>query len=217
LVHKKVDFEYREQDPYEKSPEWLAVNPRGLVPALVVGSDVVIESGIINEYIEEAWPGKGCSLLPPLTDPLKRSKARIWVDFIGKKLVPPFYRILQRQDEVGQADAVDELLQALKNFASEMDSEGPFFLGDRLGLVDIAYAPWALRLYILKKYRGFEIPKEGAEWERFRSWLRACQGHPSVQATVQDEDKLSSTYERYAKNQAGSLVADAINANKPLP
>ena len=37
LVHKGVEFEYREQDPYHKSPEWLAINPRGLVPALAIG------------------------------------------------------------------------------------------------------------------------------------------------------------------------------------
>ena len=36
LRHKGVDFEYKEQDPYDKSPEWLAINPRGLVPALQI-------------------------------------------------------------------------------------------------------------------------------------------------------------------------------------
>ena len=36
LVHKNVDFQYQEQDPYDKTPEWLTINPRGLVPALAV-------------------------------------------------------------------------------------------------------------------------------------------------------------------------------------
>ena len=180
-------------------------------------SDIVIESGVINEYIDEAWSSASVFLLPPLSEPFNRSKARIWMDFVGKKLIPPFYRILQRQDEPGQAEAVDELLDGLKTFASEMDSEGPFFLGQQLSLVDISYIPWALRFYVLKAYRGFELPNEGAEWERFQRWFLACQRHPSVMATVQDEDKLLHSYERYAKNNAGSQVADAINANKPLP
>ena len=177
----------------------------------------MIESGIINEFVDEAWSSESVSLLPPLSEPFNRSKARIWIDFVGKKLIPPFYRILQRQDESGQAEAVDELLEGLKVFAAEMDSEGPFFLGQKLGLVDISYIPWALRFYILNAYRGFQLPKEGSEWERFGRWFEACQSHPSVMATMQDEDKLLASYERYAKNNAGSQVADAINANKPLP
>ena len=37
LVHKKVDFVYKEQDLRNKSPELLTINPRGLVPALEIG------------------------------------------------------------------------------------------------------------------------------------------------------------------------------------
>ena len=51
LLEKGVDFEYKEQDPYDKTPEFLAINPRGLVPALVHDNQVVIESGIINGKI----------------------------------------------------------------------------------------------------------------------------------------------------------------------
>lgn len=181
-------------------------------------SDIVIESGIINEFVEEAWPSaESGNLLPPLSNPLKRSTARIWVDFVGKKLIPPFYRILQRQEESGQIEAANELVEGLRTFVQEMDSEGPFFLGPQLGLVDISYIPWALRFYVLKAYRDFEVPKEGPEWIRFDKWFEACRQHPSVKATLADEDKLLASYERYAKNNAGSLVADAINANKPLP
>ena len=48
MLEKGIDFEYKEQDPYDKTPEFLAINPRGLVPALIHGNDVVIESLIIN-------------------------------------------------------------------------------------------------------------------------------------------------------------------------
>ena len=97
---------------------------------------------------------------------------------------------------------------------STATDDGPFFFGRRLGLVDIAFVPWALRLFVLREYRHFRVP---ADWTRFRRWLEACEAHPSVRATVQDRDKLLATYERYAKNEATSLVADAINAGRPLP
>ena len=37
-------------------PEFLALNPAGLVPVLVDGGQVFTESRIINEYLEDAYP-----------------------------------------------------------------------------------------------------------------------------------------------------------------
>ena len=97
-------------------------------------SDVVVESDIINEYIDEAWPEKGIQLLPPLNEPLKRSKARLWMDFVGKKCTPPFMQMLLKQDESGQSEAEEALLHGLTTFAADMDPVGPFFLGPELRL-----------------------------------------------------------------------------------
>ncbi|KAK2186874.1 hypothetical protein NP493_185g01012 [Ridgeia piscesae] len=63
LLHKGIEFEYIEQDPYDKSAEWLAVNPRGLVPAILHNGRAVYESQVCIEYVDDAWPG-GKSLLP---------------------------------------------------------------------------------------------------------------------------------------------------------
>jgi glutathione S-transferase len=37
-------------------PDYLKVNPAGLVPALVDGGTVITESSIINEYLDDAYP-----------------------------------------------------------------------------------------------------------------------------------------------------------------
>lgn len=37
-------------------PEFLALNPAGLVPVLIDGGQVLTESRIINEYLEDAHP-----------------------------------------------------------------------------------------------------------------------------------------------------------------
>ncbi len=57
------------------SPEYLAVNPRALVPALNHDGAVIPESSIINEYLDEKFPE------PRLTpkDPLERARMRLWV------------------------------------------------------------------------------------------------------------------------------------------
>ena len=45
LEQKGVSYEYTEVDPYKKTPEFLAVCPRGMVPSIIDNGKVVIESG----------------------------------------------------------------------------------------------------------------------------------------------------------------------------
>jgi glutathione S-transferase len=57
-----------------KSPEYLAINPNGVVPTLVHDGHVIYESTIINEYIEDNFPG--VSLMPD--DALGQARVRKW-------------------------------------------------------------------------------------------------------------------------------------------
>lgn len=58
-------------------PEYLAINPDGIVPTLVHDGEPIRESTIINEYIDAAFPG------PALTprEPLQQARMR---EFIRK-------------------------------------------------------------------------------------------------------------------------------------
>ncbi len=55
-------------------PEYLALNPNGVVPTLVHDGTVIIESTFINEYLDEVFPD------PPLipSDPATRARMRGW-------------------------------------------------------------------------------------------------------------------------------------------
>ncbi len=55
-------------------PEYLAINPNGVVPTLVHDGTVILESTFINEYIDEVFPD------PPLrpSDPAAMSRMRGW-------------------------------------------------------------------------------------------------------------------------------------------
>lgn len=56
----------------QRSPEYLAVNPQGLVPAVGVEGTVLAQSLAIIEYLDERYPEP--ALLP--TDPLARAQVR---------------------------------------------------------------------------------------------------------------------------------------------
>ncbi len=57
LAEKRLAFELFLEKPWERRPEYLALNPAGTVPTLVEDTGLVIpDSGAICEYLEEAYP-----------------------------------------------------------------------------------------------------------------------------------------------------------------
>ncbi len=61
----------------QKRPEYLALNPNGLVPTLVHGERVLYESNVITEYLDDVFPG--ARLYPQ--DPWQRAQAKMWQAF----------------------------------------------------------------------------------------------------------------------------------------
>ena len=215
LLEKGVQFEYVEQYPYNKSPEWLAVNPRGLVPVIVHNGKSVYESAVCIEYIDEAWK-TNVNLLP--VDPYERAHARILSDLIGKKIVPDFYKILLKKEEAERSKAKVNMTEAVKQLFSDFDSSTPFFGGKTLNLVDIMLAPFAYRMYvILQHYRNFNIPNDCEQLQKFHSWCEALFKYDSFKKTVPDEGDLIKEYKQYADDTANSEVAVAIRKGVGLP
>lgn len=78
LAEKKLDWlsiELNLRAGEQQHPDYLKINPKGLVPALVHNASVVVESNIILDYINEAFPE------PPLLPehPLERARVRWWM------------------------------------------------------------------------------------------------------------------------------------------
>lgn len=68
-----VEEAYIDLSKGQHSPaDYAAVNPQKMVPALVVGSDVLIQSIAIMEYLEEVYPAT--PILP--RDPIARAQSR---------------------------------------------------------------------------------------------------------------------------------------------
>ena len=87
LAEKSIEFEsilldLTQGQQYE--PDYLRLNPNGVVPTLVHGGDVIIESNIINEYIDDALDGPD---LKPAT-PAGRARMRLWTKRLDEQVHP---------------------------------------------------------------------------------------------------------------------------------
>jgi len=100
LFEKGLSFESRLLDlqKFEQhAPDYLALNPNGVVPTLVHRGRPVIESSVIIEYIEDAFPS---TPLRPV-DPWARSQMRLWTKFSDevayKAVYAPTWEILSKR------------------------------------------------------------------------------------------------------------------------
>ena len=81
LAEKSLEWESAHIDLAKREnldPEYLKLNPNGVVPTLVHDGRVLYESNVIIEYLDEIYPTP--SLRP--TDPYERAHMRIWMDRI---------------------------------------------------------------------------------------------------------------------------------------
>jgi glutathione S-transferase len=79
-----------------RSPEFLAVNPEGRVPALLVDGRVLTEVTAILYYLARAFPQAG---LMPWGDPLAEAQVVSWMSFLASAVHP------SRRAGVDQAQA----------------------------------------------------------------------------------------------------------------
>ena len=68
----------------QHDPAYLKLNPNGVVPTLVHGDNVVIESSVIMAYLEDVFPN------PPQmpADPMDRARMRVWMKRVDEGLFP---------------------------------------------------------------------------------------------------------------------------------
>ena len=128
------------RDGANSKPEYLSVNPSGIVPALAVGDTVVTESQAILSFIADV---SGRDLLPR-SGTLARAKAHEWMNWISSTLHVTYRSIFRPQvyagDEPGAAAAVRaHAIEKLKKNLAEVDKrlgDGPYALGASFSVVD---------------------------------------------------------------------------------
>jgi glutathione S-transferase len=71
------------------APDYQKLNPKAVVPTLVHDGNVIVESTVINEYLDETFPD---TPLKPKS-PVERAEMRVWTKAVDEKIcIPPVAR-----------------------------------------------------------------------------------------------------------------------------
>jgi glutathione S-transferase len=121
------------------TPEYKRINPTGKVPALEVDGQVIAESEVINEYLEDCFPTP--ALRP--ADPLARARMRVLSRFGDLYLLPSLGPLF------GQMSAATRDAKLIAQHVAELSMRfdqleqlvvGPYAAGPELTLADAALA-----------------------------------------------------------------------------
>ena len=132
----------------QAKPDYRGVNPQGLVPALEIDGETLIQSLAIIEYLDETHPE------PPLLPaaPADRARVRALADIVACDIHPinnlRVLRYLIHTYGKSESDIgawynhwIDAGFQALETLLADDSRTGSFCHGDRPGLADIALVP----------------------------------------------------------------------------
>lgn len=177
LKEKGVPFEIEYID-LQNPPDWFKeMSPLGNVPVLQVGTEVLFESAVINEFIDESTAGH----LHP-EDALLRAKNRAWIEFVSQCIVAS-YRLYTTADPVKRKELSKDLDDKLQRL--EQQVVGPLFNGAEFCLVDAAAAPMLQRLVWVQEL----LPNTDilGRHSALQSWYQALFSRDSVTTSIVPE------------------------------
>lgn len=148
---KGIRYEYfpiNIQKGESRTPEFLAINPNGKVPCLVINGTPVSQSMAILEFLEENFPSY--PLLPK--DPVQRALSRMIAATIACEIQPlqnPFMTF--GYDAEGHTKHCHDVIEAGLMRVEKMleSSSGIFSVGDALSFADLFLVP---QVYNAKRF-----------------------------------------------------------------
>jgi len=154
----------------QNAPEYRAINPQGLLPALEVGGAVLTQSLAICEYLDEVHPEP--ALLP--AEPIARAKVRAFAQVIACDTHPvQNLKVLANLRALGLDEAqvngwaakvIEDGLDACSALIA--DVSGSYCFGDSVTLADLFLVPQ------LVNARRFGVDLQ--RWPKLLEIERAC-------------------------------------------
>ena len=187
LGEKKLDFQMKVENTWERRPEFLAMNPAGEVPVLIEdGVGALADGAAICEYLDEVYPE------PPLLgrEPAARAEARrlvAWFDgkfaaevsdnLVGEKVMKRFLGLGEPSTKAIRAGLAN--IHTHLEYIAWLAGSRNWLAGNDLSLADLAAAA---RLSAVD-YLG-DVPWE--DHPGAKEWYARLKSRPSFRPLLKD-------------------------------
>ena len=181
----ELDLEFERVDvggPFggNRDPEYLAMNPNGLVPTVKDGDLVMWESNTICRYLAATRNGE--HLYP--RDPAARTHVERWMDWQLAVIGPPMGQLLfglvRSTPETRDPAAIEAARRRAAAAWTIVDDEvkdRPYLAGDHLSLAEIVLGT--------QIYRWFAFPIERPELPNLRAWYDRMHQRPGFKKHIE--------------------------------
>jgi len=201
LKEKRVDFSLGYID-LKKPPDWFRkISPLGKVPLLRVDGEVIFESAVIIDYLDEVYAPR----LHPL-DPLKKAQHKAWIEY-GSGLLMDQSAICMAGNETELREKIGSLKQNLLRL-SEPVAAGLFGVDGPFYLVDAAYAPFFMRMQLLDELSELFVD---LYTENIALWAARLTERPSVAGSVIED--FNTQYINYFAERGSWLMQQQLKAS----
>lgn len=185
LIELDVPHELRlvdTQAKQQKSAEYLALNPNGVVPTMIDGGQPLYEAAALVLHLADRHPAAGFA--PPPGD-AQRGAYLQWMLNLANTLQSPLRLWWYPQDiDESLADAVrDGARRKIEATWDRLDAHlaanGPYLLGDRLSAADFYLA------MLMRWTRN--MPRPGHEWPHLAALAQRMKARPSFRTLYERE------------------------------
>ncbi len=175
LHEKGIPFSIKEEDLKNFSPELRSLHPEAKVPVLVYANQVLYESAIITEFLEEAFPEP--ALLP--ADPGLRAQARLWTYWCNQIFKRDVDRLKYGESRftAAEIEGVQGRMQGHLTKLEDRLTGHDWLVGQAFSLADIHIFPFVRQLLHAK-------PPGLAPTPRLLAWTERVGSRPAFLETL---------------------------------
>ena len=167
----------------QKRPEYLALNPNGVVPTLVHGGVPMHESAALAMTLADEHPQAG---LAPTPGSALRPTYNQWMFHLANA-VQPLFRLWwypheaagQAQSDAVRAHVAPRIEAAWARIDAQLEGNGPYLLGQTLSAADFY-------LTMLMRWSR-NMPRPATDWPRLEALAQRMRARPSFKLLYQRE------------------------------
>ena len=175
----QVDIEAGEH----RKPEYLKLNPSGVVPTLVVEGVPLGEAAALCMILAERHPQAGFA---PAIGHEQRASYQSWMFFLSNTLQVAYHNWFYPDQPAGQSgveavktSARARIEAALDRVDRQIAKSGSYLLGDRVGAADF------VTTMLMRWARN--MPKPATEWPAIAGYVKRMKARPSFKVLYERE------------------------------